>query len=106
MGLAWQEYWSEYPFPSPGDLPDPGFKPGSPALQADSLSSEPPGKLFGLMYTKYIPRLTLLTIALLKSSFSSLCANIWGPGALPQAHCLVFCNLPKYHTNFHLFLRI
>ena len=32
------------PFPSPGDLPDPGIKPGSPALQADSLSSEPPGK--------------------------------------------------------------
>ena len=31
------------PFPSPGDLPDPGIKPGSPALQADSLSSEPPG---------------------------------------------------------------
>ena len=33
------------PFPSPGDLPDLGIKPGSPALQADSLSSEPPGKL-------------------------------------------------------------
>ena len=45
MELAWQEYWSEQPFPSPGDLPDPGFKPGSPALQTDSLPSEPPGKL-------------------------------------------------------------
>ena len=33
------------PFPSPGDLPGPGIKPGSPALQADALSSEPPGKL-------------------------------------------------------------
>ena len=32
------------PFPSPGDLPDPGIEPGSPALQADTLSSEPPGK--------------------------------------------------------------
>ena len=39
-----QEYWSGLPFPSPGDLPDPGIKPGSPALQADSLPSEPPGK--------------------------------------------------------------
>ena len=38
-----QEYWSELPFPSPGDLPNPGIEPGSPALQADSLSSEPPG---------------------------------------------------------------
>ena len=39
-----QEYWSELPFPSPGDLPNPRTEPGSPALQVDSLSSEPPGK--------------------------------------------------------------
>ena len=39
-----QEYWSGLPFPSPGDLPNPGIKPGSPALQADSLPSEPPDK--------------------------------------------------------------
>ena len=39
-----QEYWSGLPFPSPGDPPDPGIEPGSPALQADALSSEPPGK--------------------------------------------------------------
>ena len=38
------EYWSGLPFPSPGDLPDPGINPGSPALQADALPSEPPGK--------------------------------------------------------------
>ena len=39
-----QEYWSELPFPSPGDLPNPGIKPGSPPLQADALLSEPLGK--------------------------------------------------------------
>ena len=39
-----QEYWSGLPFPSPGDLPNSGTEPGSPALQADSLQSEPPGK--------------------------------------------------------------
>ena len=39
-----QEYWSGLPFPSPGHLPDKGIKPRSPALQADSLLSEPPGK--------------------------------------------------------------
>ena len=39
-----QEYWSGLPFPSPGDLPNPGIEPGSPALQADALTSEPPGK--------------------------------------------------------------
>ena len=44
MGFSRQEYWSGLPFPSPGDLPDPGIKPGSPALQAAALPSEPPGK--------------------------------------------------------------
>ena len=44
MGFSRQEYWSGLPFPSPGDLPDPGVEPRSPALQADALSSEPPGK--------------------------------------------------------------
>ena len=43
-GFSRREYWSGYPFPSPGDLPDPGMEPGSSALQADSLPSEPPGK--------------------------------------------------------------
>ena len=38
------EYWSGLPFPSPGDLPNPGIKPSSPALQVDSLPAEPPGK--------------------------------------------------------------
>ena len=44
MGLSRQEYWSGLPFASPGDLPDPGIKPGSPALQADTLPFEPTGK--------------------------------------------------------------
>ena len=45
MGFSRQEYWSGLPFHSPGDLPDSGIKPRSPALQADPLPSEPPGKL-------------------------------------------------------------
>ena len=44
MGFSRQEYWSGLPCPPPGDLLDPGIKPGSPALQADSLLSESPGK--------------------------------------------------------------
>ena len=44
MGFSRQEYWSGLPFPSPGDLPNPGIEPGSPTLQADALPSEPPGK--------------------------------------------------------------
>ena len=44
MGFSRQEYWSGLPFPPPGDLPDPGIKPAVPALQADSLLLESPGK--------------------------------------------------------------
>ena len=44
MGFPKQEYWSGLPFLSPENFPDPGIEPGSPTLQADSLSSELPGK--------------------------------------------------------------
>ena len=44
MGFSRQEYWSGLPLPSPRDLPNPGIEPGSPAFQADTLTSEPPGK--------------------------------------------------------------
>ena len=58
MGFSRQEYWSGLPFPSPGDLPNPGIKPESPVLQADALSSEPPGKLV------HKPRLKILPVAM------------------------------------------
>ena len=44
MGFPRQEYWSEFPFLSPGDLPDLGIEPRSPTLQADSIPAEPQGK--------------------------------------------------------------
>ena len=44
MGFSRQEYWTGLPFPPPGDLHDPGIEPRSPALQAEALPSEPPGK--------------------------------------------------------------
>ena len=44
MGFSKKKYWSELPCPPPGYLPNPGIKPRSPALQANSLLSEPPGK--------------------------------------------------------------
>ena len=49
MGFSRQEYWSGLPFPSPGYLPNPGIKPGSPALQTDALPSEPLGKPQGMV---------------------------------------------------------
>ena len=63
MGFPRQEYWSGLPFPSPGDLPNPGIEPRSPALQADALTSEPPGKPVGVYsYSKNIsiPSLSVL----------------------------------------------
>ena len=48
MEFSRQEHWSGLPFPSPGYLSDPGIKARSPALQADSLLSEPPGKPTGV----------------------------------------------------------
>ena len=44
VGFSRQEIWRGLPFPHPGDLPNPGIEPWSPALQADSLPTEPPGK--------------------------------------------------------------
>ena len=44
MGFSRQEYWSGLPFPTPGDLPNPRIEPRSTALQAEALTSEPPGK--------------------------------------------------------------
>ena len=51
MGFSRQEYWNGLPFPSPGNLPDPGIKPGSPAVQADSLPFVPSGKTYAHKHT-------------------------------------------------------
>ena len=56
MGFSRQEYWSGLPFPSPGDLPNSGIEPGSCALQADALSSEPLGKQENMLFIKKIMR--------------------------------------------------
>ena len=77
MEFSRQEYWSELPFPSPGDLPHPGIEPRSLAVQADSLPSEPTG----------VPRLTN-DIAFLKSSFSKI------PEMVPVTHVLPRRDLP------------
>ena len=53
MGFPRQEYWTGLPFPSPGDLPDPGVKPGSSILQVDSLLSESQGKLRSFAKVKW-----------------------------------------------------
>ena len=77
MEFSRPEYWSGYPFPSPGDLPNPGIKPRSPALQADSLPAEPPGKplqLIGRHSTEVKKYVCVVCAALLHSR---LFAILW-----------------------------
>ena len=50
MGFSRQDSWSGLPFPSPGDLPDPGIEPGPPSLPVDSLLSDPLGKPLTMKY--------------------------------------------------------
>ena len=62
MGFLRQEYWSGLPCPPPADLPNPELELVSPALQADSLPSEPPGKqLWATIFTVSLPPFPILT---------------------------------------------
>ena len=72
MDFSRQEYWSGLPFPSSGDLPDPGIEPGSPALQADSLLSELSGKSFVLFVSTHSLSLDLFWFLLIFFNFSSV----------------------------------
>ena len=96
MGFSRQEYWRGLPFPSPGDLPDPGIKPRSPTLQADALTSEPPGTMS--VYKHEL--LFLLNTCLLLSNVSSLVAESLSglftvsPLHLQQGQTCSRCSIP------------
>ena len=75
MGFSRQEYWSGLPFPSIGDLPDPGIEPGSPTLQVDALTSEPPGKPTLTLFKGYL-LLTVFKGYLLQYFWASLVAQL------------------------------
>ena len=86
IGFSRQEYWSRYPFPSPGHLPYPGIKPRSPTLQADYLPSEPSGKprkvqrccsVYPLMGKQDLTPRLLLTFSLVLHPLPSLIKNCW-----------------------------
>ena len=68
MGFPRQEYWSELPFPSPGDLSNPGIEPASPALQADSLPTELPGKAREAVYSQQKQELELTVAQIIRFS--------------------------------------
>ena len=116
MGFPRQEYWGGLPFPSPGDLPNPGVKPGSPALQADSLPTESPGKpcKYGILHEFMVPSKYFITdryllneqvnewfasivsappLALIPSNCLFLRSSGLEPGACwLQGSCLIYCS--------------
>ena len=80
MGFSRQEYWSGVPFPSPGDRPNPGIEPRSPALQEDTLPSEPPRNLYwSLNPIKLIQCFTALPRSLSLSRRSIFQRPKWEP---------------------------
>ena len=68
-GFSRQEYWRGLPLPSPGDLPDPGREPQSPALLADSLPSEPPGLRYNVMIHAMIQCVSEINVLLWESKW-------------------------------------
>ena len=95
IGFSRQEYWNGMPFPTPGHLPNPAIKPGSPVLQADSLPSGPPGKLKDKdeTFTISISHFPIPVVLTTQSLDSSLGIS-WNesemhiPGAPPQTQCI------------------
>ena len=103
MELSRQEYWSGLPFPPPGDLPDPGIKPGSPALQADSLPSKPPGKPFMLflfiivrIWKQYKYPSTGKWINIIVYPYSGILCRKRGK---KETNELLICNMVKYQKQ-------
>ena len=73
MEFTRQEYWSELPCPSPGDFPDPGIAPGSPALQADSSLTELQGKPQIISLIKLMKIRTIETFLPIYMKLESIC---------------------------------
>ena len=104
MGFSRQEYWGGLPFPSPGDLSNPGIEPWSPTLEADALTSEPPGKLHLLISWLQSPSAMILEPQNIKSATvstvsPSICHEV-GPEAIIFVFCWVLSQL--FHSPLSL----
>ena len=97
MGFSRQEYWSGLPFPSPGDLPDPGIKPASPALAGRFFTTEPPGKPTRISYVGLKP--------FERSGTEDKFQRNWGETSLIQRSsfvcCLHECRRGHYALQLH-----
>ena len=106
MGASRQEYWSGVPFPSPGDLPDPGIEPGSPAFQADTLTSEPPesprGPLNPALYLRGLEIFSVSSVSLpMGAQFERWTppAFIWRDTVQPNTER---ASLPLFQSSFQI----
>ena len=101
MEFSRQEHWRGLPFPSPGDILDPGNQPASPALQADSLLSGPPGKPLVVLNTKYL-ELNWGNLRLDSSSFFShsiiFCHTLKQEHWSPLPFLIFWCVISWYYT--------
>ena len=100
-GLSRQQHWSGLPFPSPGHLPHPEIKPGSPALQEFSLLSEAPQKLFiSEMQIKTTMRyhLTMVRMAIIKKSTNNKCCRGCGEKGPSHSH-LTLSREPRFEPT-------
>ena len=108
IGFFRQEHWSGYPFPFPGDLPNPGIQPGIPALQADSISSEPSGNLLScicvcicICLCLSISSISSISVSVSNSSVSfSLDFNLFKPFSLSKKkkRIWIYSGLPVCHS--------
>ena len=95
MGFSRQDWWSGLPFPSPGDLPNPGTEPESPVLQADALLSEPPGKPLKRKGPSFF--CTAVRGCKVSKCCSPWCGTLLRPGKAPQCmQILVICTTSSF----------
>ena len=95
MEFSRQEYWSGLPFPSLGDLPDPGIEPRSPALQEDPLQTEPPGKPYASLKTN-ISLIFIYAWSSVWYSIVHLCTSCWWKFQLYQFPTFAATNMLLY----------
>ena len=107
--ISQQEYWSGLPFPSPGHLPHPGSEPRSPALQADSLPTEPPGEPMdgplhlGFCLDAASPEALPWTVSAQQPSFIKSLFNTYSFSPMGQLVCIPVCILIDFSLLLLLF---
>ena len=100
--ISRQEYWSGLLFPCPGDLPNPGIEPRSPALEADALTSEPPGKPWLTLYKLIFFFSPLSLTSWCRNYDLFICITLRAPETLTSARSGSICGLKLTHRHTYV----